>query len=138
MAAFELRVEPQANAIPQLIKWVEAHCSANGIADDIRLKAALALEEAAINVVTHGFVGLPPPHQLTVRLDITAEALVAEITDNGRPFDPTAAPDPDLLLPLDQRRPGGLGVLLIRRLMDHVQYRRNGDFNILRLEKSRV
>lgn len=137
MASYELRVEPQADAIPELIKWAEACCAENGLADDIRLKVALVLEEAALNVVTHGFIGREPPHSLTIRLDLTPQLAVAELADNGRPFDPTAVPDPDLLQPLGERQSGGLGILLIRRLMDRVQYCRDGDRNVLRLEKTR-
>ena len=62
--------------------------------------------------------------------------MVAEIIDNGRAFDPTAAPAPDLSLPLEQRDPGGLGIHLMRRMIDRVEYRRAGGENRLRLEKS--
>ena len=72
-----------------------------------------------------------------VRLDIDADSVAAEVIDNGRPFDPTSAPPPDLSLPLEQRPPGGLGIHLMRELMDGLDYRRSGDSNILRLRKAR-
>jgi len=59
------------------------------------------------------------------------------VIDNGHPFDPTAAPEPDLSLPLERRRPGGLGIHLMRSMMDRVHYRRSDGSNILRLEKAR-
>ena len=83
----------------------------------------LALEEAVTNVINHAFAGLPPPHLIRVRLDITAELFAAEVIDNGQAFDPTTAPDPDLTLPLEQRTPGGLGIHLMRNVMDRLQYR---------------
>ena len=137
MASHELSVGPQASEIPRLIDWVEACCGADGIADAIRFKMMLALEEAVTNVINHAFVGVPPPYLITVRLDITAAAVVAEVSDSGHPFDPTSAPDPDLSLPLEQRRPGGLGIHLMRGVMDRLDYRRSGGNNILRLEKRR-
>jgi anti-sigma regulatory factor (Ser/Thr protein kinase) len=137
MASHELRVEPQLSEISRLIDWIGACCGAEEIGDDIKSKITLALEEAVANVIRNAFVGLPPPHAITVRLDITAVSIVAEVVDNGRAFDPTAAPDPDLSLPLQDRVPGGLGIHLMRRLMDRLDYRRDGDTNVLRLQKVR-
>jgi len=51
-------------------------------------------------------------------------------------LDPSSTPDPTLSLPVEQREPGGLGILLIRRMVDRVEYRRVGGENLLRLEKS--
>ena len=137
MASDELRLEPRLSEISRLLDWVEARCRAEGIADDITLKMTLAIEEAVANAIKHGFAGSPPPHRIAVRLEITAECIAAEVVDNGRPFDPTGAPDPDLSLPLEQRQPGGLGIHLMRRLMDRLEYRRCGGNNALRLRKSR-
>ncbi len=117
--------------------WVKACCGADGLADDTAFKMALALEEAVMNVISHAFADLPPPHLIRVRLDITAESLTAEVIDNGHPFDPTAAPSPDLSLPLERRHPGGLGIHLMRTMMDRMQYLRRDGNNLLRLEKAR-
>jgi serine/threonine-protein kinase RsbW len=136
MTSYELCVEPQVSDIPRLIDWVEACCGAEGIADHIAFRVALSLEEAVTNVIAHAFDEMPPPHEIAVRLDITRRLLVAEISDNGRPFDPTVAPAPDLSLPIEQRSAGGLGIHLMRSMMDRIQYRRRGDKNLLRLEKS--
>lgn len=136
MASHELCFPPQVSEIPRLIDWVEACCAAEGIADQVGFRLALAIEEAATNVIAHAFAGIPPPHLITVRLDITPQLLVAEIIDNGRPFDPTSVPPPDLTLPLEQRMPGGLGIHLMRSMVDRLQYRRSSGRNRLRLEKA--
>ena len=136
MTLYELCVEPQVSEIPRLIDWVEACCGAEGLADHVSFRVALALEEAVTNVIGHAFAGVPPPHLITVRLDITAQMFAAEIIDNGRPFDPTTAPVPDLSQPVDQRPPGGLGIHLMRSMMDRLQYRRRKGNNLLRLEKA--
>jgi anti-sigma regulatory factor (Ser/Thr protein kinase) len=137
MAASELRVKPHVVEVRRLIEWVESCCAAEGLADDVAFKITLALEEGVMNAIDHAFAGLPPPHSITVRLDITAASVSAEIIDNGHPFDPTSAPDPDVSLPLEARDPGGLGVHLMRTMMDRLDYRRSDGNNILRLEKAR-
>jgi anti-sigma regulatory factor (Ser/Thr protein kinase) len=137
MASHELKLEPQVSEIPRLLDWVEACCGAEGVGDEVRYKIMLALDEAVANVVNHAFGGLSPPHLIRVRLEITAELFAAEVIDNGRQFDPTTAPDPDLTLPLEQRTPGGLGIHLMRNVMDRLQYRHEGAENILRMEKAR-
>jgi anti-sigma regulatory factor (Ser/Thr protein kinase) len=137
MASHELNLEPQVSEIPRLLDWVEACCGAEGVGDEIRYKIMLALDEAVANVINHAFCDVPPPHLIRVRLDITEAMFAAEVIDNGRPFDPTAAPDPDLTLSLEQRTPGGLGIHLMRNVMDRLQYRHAAGENTLRMEKAR-
>ncbi len=138
MALHELCIEPEVAAITRLINWIESCCGGAGLADDITYKMTLAIEEAVMNVITHAFDDLPPPHKIKIRLKVTADSIDAEIIDNGHPFDPTAAPDPDLSIPLEERSPGGLGIHLMRSVTDLLQYHRTSDGNnILRLQKSR-
>ncbi|MGC2411803.1 MAG: ATP-binding protein [Stellaceae bacterium] len=137
MAEHQLDIKPQVGEVVRLNEWVGVRCTADGVAEDVAFKMTLAIEEAVVNVISHAFTGLPPPHSIRVRLDIAALSITAEIIDNGRPFDPTSAPDPDLSLPLEARRPGGLGIHLMRGMMDRLRYHRGDGSNILRLEKAR-
>lgn len=137
MAAHRLAIKPDIGEIPRLIDWVERCCGEADIGSDLSFRLALALDEAVTNVIGHAFAGQAPPHRIAVELDVTATSVVATVVDNGRAFDPSAAPAPDISLPLEQRDPGGLGVLLIRRMVDRVEYSRAGGENRLRLEKSR-
>jgi anti-sigma regulatory factor (Ser/Thr protein kinase) len=136
MAIHRISLTPDVSEVPRLTEWVEQCCGEAGL-DALAFKLVLALEEAVVNVVNHAFAEVPPPHLIEVTLDTGADGIVAEVIDNGRAFDPSAAPEPDLTLPLEQRDPGGLGILLIHRMMDRVDYRRTDGRNRLRLEKSR-
>jgi anti-sigma regulatory factor (Ser/Thr protein kinase) len=137
MARHHLSLNPDVGEIPRLIDWVERCCGEAGMPTDLPFQLALALDEAVANVIGHAFAGQAPPHRIEIELDITDTAAVATVIDNGRAFDPSEAPEPDVSLPLDKRDPGGLGILLIRRMVDRVEYRRTGNENRLRLEKSR-
>jgi serine/threonine-protein kinase RsbW len=80
----------------------------------------LATDEAATNVILHGYVD--QPGLVEIALNRRGDALVITVRDQAAMFDPTGVPPPDLDLPLDQRTPGGMGVHLIRQLMDEVVY----------------
>ena len=137
MPSHHLMLAPDIAEIPRLLDWVETNCAASAVSSGIASKLALALEEAAANVINHAFGGTQPPHRLAVTLTIDADRVTAEITDNGKAFDPSAIPEPDCMLPLAARDPGGLGIHLIRKLMDRVDYRRLDGENRLRLERAR-
>lgn len=137
MPAYRLDVSPDIGEIPRLIEWVETCCGECGVDGDVPFKLTLALEEAVANVINHAFVDVPAPHRIGIELAIEPGRVAADIVDNGRPFDPAAAPEPDRTSPLETRDVGGLGIHLIREMMDRVEYRRAGGENRLRLEKAR-
>jgi len=137
MAAHDMNVAPDASGIPPLMEWVERHCQHAGMAGELTFKLMLAIEEAATNVVSYAFAEVPTPHRFRVRLDIDDKRCAAEFVDNGRPFDPSAAPPPDLAKPLEEREPGGLGIHLLRNMADHIEYRRENGENRLRIETAR-
>jgi serine/threonine-protein kinase RsbW len=60
-----------------------------------------------------------------------------EVRDRGAPFNPLEHPPPDTGLSLDERRPGGLGILLVRRIMDHTAYERRDGMNCFTMVKNR-
>jgi anti-sigma regulatory factor (Ser/Thr protein kinase) len=65
-----------------------------------------------------------------------AGRLSLEIVDDARAFNPLAPPLPDVSVPIEEKNPGGLGLLLLRSVMDRVEYRRQGGRNRLRLVRS--
>jgi len=137
MASHDMTVAPDLSGIPPLSEWVEERCQEAGLGAELTFKFMLAIEEAVTNVVSYAFTDMPPPHRIRVRLDIDDERCAAELVDNGRPFDPSAAPPPDLTGSLEEREAGGLGIHLIRNMVDRVEYRRKNGQNRLRIETAR-
>ena len=97
----------------------------------------LALEELGLNIMNHGHdEGL---HEFEITLISEADALTIEIVDDGRPFDPlNDAPQPDTGAPIEDRPIGGLGVHLVRTMMDEMHYRRESGRNHLTLVTRRA
>lgn len=87
----------------------------------------LALDEILSNIVRHGLAGRSGAIDLTFSID---EGWVAvEVVDSADGFNPLLAPAPDTSSPLDTRQPGGLGVALVRQLMDDIRYERRNERN---------
>jgi serine/threonine-protein kinase RsbW len=84
-----------------------------------------AVEEAVANTVLHGYNRRPGEIQVEVQKE--GDELVVRLRDQAPHFDPTGFPPPDLTLPLEERRPGGLGIYLMRQFTDTVTYRVTSD-----------
>ena len=94
----------------------------------------LALDEIVTNVVCYGFDN-SANQELEARLSTHGGELETVVVDGGRAFNPLDAPVPDLSAPLDERALGGLGIHLVRSLMDRVEYCRENEKNVLTMHK---
>lgn len=95
----------------------------------------LALEEAVTNVILYAY---PEGSYGSVELSAACSygVLIFVLTDSGKPFDPTAAPEPDTQSSLQDRPVGGLGIYILRQIMDSVQYERRAGKNVLTMTKT--
>src|SRR3954469_18228958 len=94
----------------------------------------LALDEVVSNIVLYGCDGSNDA-PIVINMEVRGTELMATVEDSGREFDPLSLPPPDLNAPLDQRQVGGLGIHLMRSLMDAVEYRRHDSKNLLTMRK---
>lgn len=123
------------NAIPQLNEFLDTVFEEAGIVDmELTMTLNLAMEEAIVNVMDYAY---PNGAEGTVSIDVMtdSELITFVITDSGIPFDPTTAKDVDITLPAEERSIGGLGIHLMRQIMDDIKYERKDDKNILTLRK---
>jgi len=110
------------------------------VADELGLDASgcmrlnLALEEAVTNVILYAYPG-EKGKDICLKVEQIGEKLIIIIIDEGIPFDPTQKETPDLSLSIADRPIGGLGIHLIREIMNEVGYERKGDKNILTMTK---
>ncbi len=102
----------------------------HALPDRIVSHVNLALDEAITNIVFYAYDDADD-HEIGVRISLAQGMLTAELVDDGRAFDPLQVAAPDLAAPLEERAIGGLGVHLMRHLVDDIQYRRDGGRNHL-------
>jgi serine/threonine-protein kinase RsbW len=125
----------ELSELERLNASVDSFGALNDWPEDFLFAVKLVLEEIVINVMSYGADGGDVPKVL-VRLEQDSLQLVMHIEDNGIPFDPLQKEAPDLDASLEDRAIGGLGVYLVRQLMDSVSYRRDGDWNRLTVSKA--
>lgn len=109
------------------IQAFERFGRAHGLAEGAAWRFPLALDEILSNIVRHGLAGRADTIGLTFSLD--DEYVAVEIVDEAEAFNPLLAPPPDTTSPLEDRKPGGLGIALVRQLMDDTRYERRDDRN---------
>ena len=95
----------------------------------------LALEELVVNTLSYGFNG-QDEQRILLKLIQENQQVTIELSDNGLAFDPLQKPPPDLDASLEDREVGGLGVYLVRQMMDSVTYQRVGEWNRLFMTKT--
>lgn len=95
----------------------------------------LVLEEALTNIISYGFDD-DQQHTITINFKKAGNELSISIIDDGHAFDPTSRTDPDITLPAVERPIGGLGIFLIKQIMDKVEYQRKEDKNYFILIKN--
>lgn len=97
-------------------------------------KLNIALEELLTNTISYGYAD-DRGHQIAIDIAREGDTVVTEISDDARPFDPLNAPPPDLDSAIEDRRVGGLGVHLVKTLMDDVRYAYRDGRNHVTLRK---
>ena len=133
---FGITIGSDIAEIPEVSAWLEEVMQASGFSEEAILDTQLAVEEAITNVIVHGYK--KPGGEVSITCHISSDCLEVEIADTAPRFDPLSIPEPNIESSIDQRSIGGLGVFLIRQVMDGVSYRYENGKNILVLTKRRT
>lgn len=133
--AIEIPLVNDLREIAGVAARVDEFCSARDVAPEAAYAVNLSIDELLSNTIGHGYED-DESHRIAVIVRLEGEALVVVMVDDGAAFDPTQAPEPDIEAPLEDRDPGGLGLLLVNRTMDRVDYQRRAGCNVVTLTKS--
>ncbi|MFO7721863.1 MAG: ATP-binding protein [Bacteroidales bacterium] len=129
-----LELPNEISALERLTKFVDNLAEQWNLPDSLVMKLNLALEEAFTNIVNYAFSD-DLFHPISVIFSKDNGLIRIELLDDGIAYDPTGMEDPDTQLPMSERKIGGLGIFLIKQMMDSVTYKREGDKNHLIIEK---
>jgi serine/threonine-protein kinase RsbW len=127
-----LKNSPEENS--RLREALNALAARHQLSPKVLQSVQLAAEEHFTNILSHAYEDREE-HQIQFRVVLKENLLEAQILDDGKPFNPLDHPLPNTLLSLDEKPIGGLGILMIRKMMDEVSYVRLGNRNVLTLRK---
>lgn len=128
-----LTVKPSMESVPQVASFVEEQLEEFDIAAKIAAKLMIAVDEIYSNIVRHSGAS-----EAYVSIVKEADALRIIFSDNGKPYNPMDAEEPDITASAEERDIGGLGILMVRKMMDDVEYEYKQGMNKLVLTKNCV
>ena len=120
-----LRIAANLKNLATIRRFVEGAAKSGDGNPEAITDMIIAMNEAATNIIVHGYQGQPAI--IEVEVGYNKDALVVCLRDQAPTFDPTSAPAPDLTLPLEQRPFGGMGIHMMRQLTDELTYRTTPD-----------
>ena len=129
-----LTLKNDISEVARLNTFMESMAARLGMPTDITGQVKLAVEEAVVNAIYYAYPK-DTEGEVTVTVKGNPNHLKVVITDHGTPFDPTEAPLADTSLSVEERPIGGLGIFLVRQLMDSLNYERINGANVLTMKK---
>jgi sigma-B regulation protein RsbU (phosphoserine phosphatase) len=130
----QLTLPNDVKQVPLLAEFIDGICEAAEVDMMLTMQLNLAIEEAVVNVMNYAY---PAGTEGTVCIDaqVSDGVLQFVISDSGAPFDPTARAEVDTTLSAEERGIGGLGIHIVRQIMDSIDYKRVDGRNVLTLGK---
>lgn len=117
----EIIVKSSTENLIQIRKFTESVAQESGFSEDEIGKIILAVDEACTNIIKHAYK-YSPEGEIKITITFDSNKLVISIVDHGNHFDPNVIPEPDIKEYYKQKKSGGLGMFMIKKLMDEVVY----------------
>ena len=118
--ARRLTVAADFGSLEAVRQFVAAACQEAGLSEIETYKVQLAVDEACSNIIEHAYVAADNTGEIECQCNIAQAALIIQLHDSGKPFNPENIPSPNTHLALEERKSGGLGLYFIRQYMDEV------------------
>lgn len=119
----------------EMLGFVEQELENYGCSMRMQTAISVALEEVFINVAHYAYPDGNGKAKVAINIDPTTDEMTCILSDSGIAFNPLTQDDPDITLPVEQREIGGLGILIVKKTMDYVEYSRENGENILTMRK---
>jgi len=134
--AEQISVPASTGKMDETLSWIDAHLDSAGFGKKPRSNVMLAAEEIFVNIANYAYTGSGGEGLVTIHFSMTESGAQIVFTDDGAPYDPLSRDDPDVTLTAEERKIGGLGIYLVKKMMDSVEYRYDDGKNILTIKKN--
>jgi len=132
--SFHKTIRADPGQVAELGAAFAEFADAHAVPAGVRRSLSVAFDELLNNTIAYGFAGRGAG-EVRIEVELRADRVCATLSDDGRPFNPLEMAAPDTALSVEARRVGGLGIHLVRRMMDEVGYQRRADRNVVTLAK---
>jgi Anti-sigma regulatory factor (Ser/Thr protein kinase) len=131
----ELTIEAKIDRLSEVTSFIEEQLEEAGCSMKLSMQIQVAVEEIYVNIASYAYEG--GTGNATIRFEVVENGTVAQIIfiDSGIPYDPVKKEDPDVTQSADERPIGGLGIFMVKKSMDGMDYRYENNCNILTLTK---
>ena len=132
---FELEIDAKLSNLEEVLDFVNRHLKKVNCPEKTRIQVDIAVEEIFVNIAHYAYN--PEVGKATIRVELSEKPLTISLTfmDNGKPYDPLSRNDPDVTLNSEQRQIGGLGIYMVKKSMDDIQYSCKNGTNMLTFKK---
>jgi sigma-B regulation protein RsbU (phosphoserine phosphatase) len=134
VVTFKISIPNRLSQIDTVNDQMGAFCEDHGVGHDVVMKLSLVFDELLNNVISYGFQD-EDEHGIDVGVELLGNRLMVTISDDGVPFNPFLREEPDISLSIEEREIGGLGIHLVRKVMDEYSYKRRVNQNVVTLIK---
>jgi serine/threonine-protein kinase RsbW len=129
--------EASLSDLAEIRQFIEEKSLEIGSSDDIASDLVLAVNEGVTNIIIHGYESRPGFVAVSIERD--GADIIISLRDMGASFDPNSISAPDTTIPLEMRKPGGMGIHMMRSLVDEMKYQRTVDGeSVLKMVKRRA
>ncbi len=131
----ELKIKASIENLEQVIAFVDEELEKNDCAMKTQIQIDVAVEEIFVNIASYAYQ--PGEGDATIMIEVVQDPARAEITfiDTGMEYDPLKKEDPDITLSAEERQIGGLGIFMVKKSMDSMEYEYRDGRNILTIRK---
>ena len=133
---YQKTVNASTQNLSDIRKFVSKHALKHGFSSEQIADIRLAVDEATTNIIKHAYKN-DHNQELTIHLEFDDEKLSVTLTDQGIAFDLKKYKSPDIKKQIEKKRRGGMGIHLMKSLMDEVSYKVKNQKNVLRMSKNR-
>ena len=136
MSVKELTLEAKVANLQQVLDFVDENLTSMRCPMKIMMQIDVAVEEIFVNVASYAYA--PDTGSVTIRMDLQEKprAVVITFIDSGIPYNPLAKEDPDVSLSAEERSIGGLGIFMVKKTMDKMEYEYTDQKNVLKMYKN--
>ena len=134
-ATTEIAMTNDLREITEVASQIDSFCKTHKLSSEIAYSVNLSLEELLANTISYGYED-DGTHRIEILVRLENQTLIIIIIDDGIAFDPTQAPAQEQFMSLEEPELGGLGLLLINRMMNGLEYQRRANCNIVILTKN--